>query len=67
MVFLTAEEVFALANEVANPPRPASHPCQHWPAYGLLVRFAAFTGLRAGEIGARPTGIDAFVFTSPDG
>jgi len=122
MVFLTAEEVFALANEVANPPRPASHPRQHWPAYGLLVRFAAFTGLRAGEIGAlrigriapdgrwvevaesveevhgqlvygppksysrrrveipdalavelgdhlvtRRTGIDAFVFTSPDG
>ena len=45
MVFLTVEEVFALAEEVANPPRPNSHPLQVWPAYGLLVRFAAFTGL----------------------
>ena len=52
MVFLTADQVFALAHEVANPPRPARHPQQQWPAYGLLVRFAAFTGLRAGEIGA---------------
>lgn len=52
MVFLTPDQVFALAREVANPPRPARHPQQQWPAYGLLVRFAAFTGLRAGEIGA---------------
>ncbi len=52
MVFLTPEEVFVLAHEVANPPRPKRHPQLQWPAYGLLVRFAAFTGLRAGEIGA---------------
>lgn len=51
MQFLTAEEVFALADEVANPPRPRSQPLRTYPQYGLLVRFAAFTGLRAGEIG----------------
>ena len=51
MQFLTAEEVFALADEVANPPRPRSQPLRTFPQYGLLVRFAAFTGLRAGEIG----------------
>lgn len=56
MVFLTVEEVFALADAVANPPRPASHPQQHWPAYGLLVRFAAFSGLRAGEVAALRVG-----------
>lgn len=56
MVFLTAEEVFLLAHEVANPPRPTRKPQQHWPAYGLLVRFAAFSGLRAGEIGALRVG-----------
>lgn len=52
MVFLTSDQVFALAHAVANPPRPTRHPQLCWPAYGLLVRFAAFTGLRAGEIGA---------------
>lgn len=52
MVFLSADEVFALADAVASPPRPARHRQQHWPAYGLLVRFAAFSGLRAGEVAA---------------
>jgi integrase len=52
MVFLTAEEVLRLANEIAHPPRPARHPAKVWPAYGLLVRLTARTGLRAGEIGA---------------
>ncbi|MGI8756903.1 MAG: site-specific integrase [Acidimicrobiales bacterium] len=52
MVFLTSDQVFALAYEVANPPQPTRHPQLQWPSYGLLVRFAAFTGLRAGEIGA---------------
>jgi site-specific recombinase XerC len=52
MQFLTAEEVFAVAHEIANPPRPRSQPLRTYPHYGLLVRFAAFTGLRAGEIGA---------------
>ena len=51
MQFLTAKEVFALADEVANPPRPRSQPLRTYPQYGLLVRVAAFTGLRAGEIG----------------
>jgi Phage integrase family len=41
-----------LANEIANPPRPRSHPHKSWPAYGLLVRLAAWSGLRAGEIAA---------------
>lgn len=52
MQFLEAEEVFALADAVANPPRPRSQPLRTYPQYGLLVRFAAFTGMRAGEIGA---------------
>ena len=52
MQFLTAEEVFALADAVEHPPRPRSQPLRTYPQYGLLVRFAAFTGLRAGEIGA---------------
>lgn len=52
MVFLNPEEVFTLADAVANPPRPRSQPLRSYPAYGLLVRFAAFTGLRAGEIAA---------------
>lgn len=52
MQFLTAEEVFALAAAVEHPPRPRSQPLRTYPQYGLLVRFAAFTGLRAGEIGA---------------
>jgi integrase len=52
MVFLSPDEVFTLADAVANPPRPARHRQQHWPAYGLLVRFAAFSGLRAGEVAA---------------
>ena len=56
MVFLTVAEVFALAEEVANPPRPASHQLQRWPSFGLLVRFAAFSGLRAGEIAALRVG-----------
>ncbi len=39
MLFLRPEEVQALAEAIAPP-------------YGTLVRFAAYTGLRAGEIGA---------------
>jgi integrase len=52
MVFLSPEEVFALADSVAHPLRPRSQPQRAYPGYGLLVRFAAFTGLRAGEIAA---------------
>jgi integrase len=39
MLFLRPEEVHALAEAIAPP-------------YGALIRFAAYTGLRAGEIGA---------------
>ncbi|MGE0138504.1 MAG: tyrosine recombinase XerC [Ilumatobacteraceae bacterium] len=55
MVFLTADQVMTLADEIANPPvrkRGGEHRRSTYPEYGLLVRFAAFTGLRAGEIGA---------------
>ena len=55
MIFLTEEQVMALADEIEDPPplqRGASHREGGYPDYGLLVRFAAFTGLRAGEIGA---------------
>ncbi len=43
MLFLTAEEVEALAATIDAP-------------YGILVRFAAYTGMRAGEIGALRVG-----------
>ena len=43
MLFLTAEEVEHLASTITPP-------------YGTLVRFAAYTGLRAGEIGALRVG-----------
>ena len=56
MVFLTAGEVLALAHHVANPPRPARHPQKQWPAYSLLVRLVAFTGLRAGEVASLRVG-----------
>ena len=44
MLFLTPEEVLALAGVIAPPP------------YGVLVAFAAYTGLRAGEVGALRVG-----------
>jgi integrase len=53
MVFLTADQVMRLAEEIASPPirrRGGEHRRASYPEYGLLVRFAAFTGLRAGEI-----------------
>ncbi len=53
MVFLTAEEVFSLAEAITRPPwrrRGGEHRRESYPEYGTLVRFAAFTGLRAGEI-----------------
>ena len=43
MQFLTAGQVEALAEEIASP-------------YQTLIRFAAYTGLRAGEIGALRAG-----------
>ena len=56
MVFLTADEVLQLADDVANPPRPLRHPLRAHPQYSLLVRLAAFTGLRAGEVAALRVG-----------
>lgn len=55
MMFLRPDEVMTLADEVTQPPirqRGGEHRRCSYPEYGLLVRFAAFTGLRAGEIGA---------------
>ncbi len=55
MVFLTEDQVCALADEIRNPPplsRGATHRDGGYPDYALLVLFAAYTGLRAGEIGA---------------
>lgn len=56
MMFLSPAQVIRLASEIANPPRPPSHPRRTWPAYGLLVRLAAWSGLRAGEIAALRVG-----------
>ena len=53
MVFLTADQVMTLAEEITKPPirtRGGEHRRTSYPEYGLLVRFAAFTGLRSGEI-----------------
>ncbi len=53
---LTIEQIKTLANEIENPPiitagNGALPTGRHYfPEYGLLVRFAAFTGLRAAEI-----------------
>lgn len=55
MIFLTEEQVMALAIEIEDPPplqRGHSHREGGYPDFALLVRFAAFTGLRAGELGA---------------
>ena len=41
MVFLSPAQVVRLATEIANPPKPRSHPRKSRPAYGLLVRLAA--------------------------
>jgi integrase len=59
MVFLSREEVARLAHEIANPPikkRGGEHRRKHYPEYSLLVRFAAETGLRAGEVAALRVG-----------
>jgi integrase len=62
MHFLTEEQVEDLAAAIALPEsRAGGHgAAPHWrtelPEYGLLVRFAAYTGLRAGELGALRTG-----------
>jgi integrase len=53
MVFLDADQIMSLAAEITAPPqryRRDERRRDGYPEYGLLVRFAAFTGLRAGEI-----------------
>jgi len=56
MHFLSAEQVEALADAIEHPPvRRAGHGASptgrhHFPEYAALVRFAAYSGLRAGEI-----------------
>jgi hypothetical protein len=55
MVFLTPEEVIAVADEIRFPPTKrgdGKHPRPSFPERGRQVRFAGFTGLRAGEITA---------------
>ncbi len=52
-VFLEPTQIMQLATEVSRPPeRYRRHERRHtgYPEYGLLVRAAAFTGLRAGEL-----------------
>ena len=53
MVFLNATQIMTLAEEVTNPPirrGGGEHRRPNYPERGLMVRFAGFTGLRAGEI-----------------
>ena len=60
MVFLTGDQITTLASEIADPPSAGGRGvAATYPEYGLLVRFAGFTGLRAGEIVAlRTSAID---------
>ncbi|HET6875571.1 MAG TPA: site-specific integrase [Acidimicrobiales bacterium] len=56
MHFLSADQVEALADAVEHPPvRRAGHGAtptgrHHFPEYAALIRLAAYSGLRAGEI-----------------
>ena len=53
MVFLEPDQIMDLAREVTAPParyRRDERRVTGYPEYGLLIRFAAFTGLRAGEL-----------------
>ena len=53
MVFLEPEQIMELAREVAQPParyRRGERTPSTATQYGLFVRFATFTGLRAGEL-----------------
>ena len=59
MVFLTRPEVMALAEAIAAPALRlggGEHRRATYPEYGLLVRFAVETGLRAGEVAALRVG-----------
>src|SRR5262249_51845877 len=53
LLFLEPDQILELAGEVAKPParyRRGERRVEGYPEYGLLVRFAAFTGLRADEL-----------------
>jgi len=53
MLFLEPEQIMDLAREVTKPParyRRDERRVTGYPEYGIFVRFAAFTGLRAGEL-----------------
>ena len=53
MVFLNADQIMTLAEEVTHPPIKrggGEHRRRSYPERGLYVRFAGFTGLRSGEI-----------------
>ena len=53
MIFLEPDQIIRLAEEVSRPPqryRRGERRKDGYPEYGLLVRTAAFTGLRAGEL-----------------
>jgi integrase len=54
MVFLSRDQVAALAEKVTHPKIPCGKGFRYpkYPEYGFLVRFASETGLRAGEIAA---------------
>lgn len=57
MSVLTSDEVEAVAHAITDPPNRDGT----YPAYGLLVRFAAYTGLRAAEVaGLRAGRVDLF-------
>ena len=59
MVFLDADQVMALSEAITEPPvmrRRRKQDKPNYPEFGLLVRFAAWTGLRAGEIVALRVG-----------
>lgn len=56
MQFLTPDEINDLAHEISHPPRSQRHQQKTYEEYGLLVRVAAWSGLRAGEIGALRVG-----------
>lgn len=59
MIYLSREEVVRLAHAITSPPvrvGGGEHRRSEYPEYGLLVRFAAETGMRAGEIAALRVG-----------
>jgi integrase len=58
MVFLNADQIMTLADEITSPPirtGGGEHRRRNYPERGLLVRFAGFTGLRSAEIVALRT------------